>query len=167
MRFFLFPLLASIAVLSSGCSLNRMAARATAGVIEKGMPVYMEEEDVEFAGQSMASNLKLLEALIRSDPGNVKLLEMTAQGYCGYALMFAEEQFPERASLFYRRGAEYGQRALAESGLLNGGKIELEKVNRKTVPAVFWTYFCNAGYIQLHMDEPDALAGLSRVVPAM
>ncbi|MFH1620426.1 MAG: TRAP transporter TatT component family protein [bacterium] len=155
--------------LLSGCSMRTMAVRSTAEIIKGGMPAYLEEKDPDFAEESMPSSLKLMEILLKNDPRNASLLENLAQGYCGYSLMFMEDEFPERASGFYARGEYYGMTALRERRLSGGEKasIAVEKARADDVPALFWTAFCKAGRVQLHLDEPEAIAELVRIVPLL
>lgn len=164
MRYLLFVIFCG--ALFSGCSMRLLAVRSTARIMEMGMPAYTEEEDFELAEKSMASTLKLVEAFLKNDPDNPRLLEMASSGYCGYSLMFVEDESPERAAIFYKRGADYGERLLNLRKIAEGGKLAAEKARKKDVPAVFWNAFCRAGYLQLSMDNPDAIAGLSRIEPA-
>lgn len=152
-------------LLFSGCSMRRMAVRSTAQIIQVGMSAYYEEDDLELARGAMASNLKLLEVLLKNEPDNIGLLEMLSQGYCGYAFMFIEDDSPGRAVGFYKRGAGYGTRALEERGLAKGNSIFHKEAGVPDVPALFWTAFCKAGWIGLNRDDPDALAELVRVMP--
>ena len=160
---------AAVAMLSlllfSGCSMRRMAVRSTAKIIESGMSAYFEEEDLELAQGAMSSNLKLLEVLLKNEPGNIGLLEALSQGYCGYSFMFIEDDSPGRAALFYKRGAGYGMRALEEKGLAKGNSVLHKKAGASDAPALFWTAFCKINWIGLNKDDPDALAELVRVVP--
>ena len=65
--------------------------------------------------QSLISNIKLLEGLLKTDPDNRNLLMLTCQGYAGYALGFVEDEEPERARKLYRRAKQYGIRMLQQS----------------------------------------------------
>ena len=95
-----------------GCSLQTMALRSTAGLLDKGVGAFYEEEDLAFAETGMASQLKLLEVLLRNDPDNATLLLNAAQGFGGYAYLFLNDKEPDRAKIFYSRGKNYGLRLL-------------------------------------------------------
>ena len=108
-----------ILLLSTGCSVQRMAIRSLGGVLDNSMEALYEEKDLELAEQAIASDLKLLEGLIKSDPGNGRLLLLAAQGFASYALGFVEDESPERARVWGRlkhdglgdaRAGRYGNR---------------------------------------------------------
>ncbi|MDD4004738.1 MAG: TRAP transporter TatT component family protein [Elusimicrobiaceae bacterium] len=146
-----------------GCSLNRVTANAAGGMIAAGMPAFLTDPDTETARQSLLGALKTVEAAQLSSPRNTGLLDTLAQGYCGYAFMFLEDGNPERASAMYLRGAEFARQSLQVSGAAAGGIIEPGKARRAEVPALFWNTFCRAGYLQLSLSEPAALADISDI----
>ncbi len=151
-------LFAAMCLLSS-CSLNRTAARVTSGVIDNGLPAVFSEDDPQYAKEALPANLQLMEILLKSDPDNKKLLVDAAQGFCGYALMFLEDESPGRASGFYARGEAYSARALKGAALSDAKRAE--------VPQLFWHTFCKALYININRDKPEALAELPAIEPAI
>lgn len=154
----------ALAAALCGCSLNRIAARQTGDIIRRGMPVYLEDGDEQTARETLLSSVKLTEAVLQSDPQNSGILETLAQGYCGYAFMFAEDADPKRASLFYKRGEEFSRRILAARGIIAPEGDFLKKPLRAAdAPAAFWNGFCRAGYAQLNLDDTDAIADISRI----
>jgi len=161
-------LLAALCAQLSGCSLNRTAAKYTAGIISNGMPAYLSDGDVQTARETLPGAIKLSEAVLQSDPGNADLLSVIAQGDCGYAFMFLEDEDRGRASAFYERGAEFSRRALESAGIISaGGDFNPAKVRRCDVPLVFWNAFCRAGYAQLNLDKTDAMADISKLDPLL
>jgi len=148
----LFGLIVVIALLC-GCSVKRTAVRYAGGIIETGLPVYFEENDIQTAKETMLSGLKFAEVLLKNDPKNKTLPPFLAQGYCGYAFLFVEDTDRERASELYLKGAGFARK------LIPAGR----KISAGDVPAVFWNAFCRAGYIQLNLDKPDALADIKKV----
>lgn len=150
---------AAIAAIMGGCSLNRTAARVTAGLVNDGLDTVFSQSDVEYARAALPSNLQLMEILIASDPNNKTLLTNAAMGFCGYSLMFIEDENKERASSFYKKGQDYAEKALA-------GK-ELSKLKKKDVPALFWHTFCKASYLNLNKHRPAAIAELPSLEPAI
>lgn len=143
----------------SACSLNRTAARVTSGVIDKGLPSVFSQSDPQYVKEALPANLQLMEILLESDPGNKKMLVNAAQGFCGYALMFAEDESPERASGFYAKGEAYAARAL--------GGAAPAAAKKSDVPPLFWNTFCKALYINLNRDKPEAVAELPTLKPAI
>ena len=103
---FFFPLVLNM----SGCTFEKVAVSATASLIDYNLLSFYEEEDPEIARPAGASNLKMLEGLIKADPENNTLLVKASQGFGGYAFLFVEDDDPKRAEGLYRRGREYGLR---------------------------------------------------------
>ena len=139
------------------CSLNRTAARVTSGVIDRGLPAVFSQADTQYVKEALPANLQLMEILLKSDPDNGKMLVNTAQGFCGYALMFLEDENPGRASLFYAKGEAYALSALKGATAATAKKSD--------VPALFWRNFCRASYININRDKPEAIAELPALEP--
>ncbi len=83
-----------------GC-VQTLAIRTMGGIMDYGLEAFNEEGDLKLAEDALGSNLKLVEALIKGDPENKKLLLMASQGFNAYALAFAEDDSVERARTFY------------------------------------------------------------------
>ncbi len=168
---FLFLLL----LLLTGCSTQKLVVHFTSGILVNGMAAINEESDLILAEQAIASDLKLLEALLRSDPGNTKLLLMAAEGYTGYALGFVEDQSPQRASRFYLRARDFAMTVLKKNrsfAAVSAGDpakftASLSSFKKKDVPALFWTANAWGSYINLNKTEVNALANLSKVEALM
>jgi hypothetical protein len=155
-----------------GCSLKTLGVRTTAEILEDGIASFEAESDLPLAREAAGSQIKLLEALHRADPGNRKVLLALTRSLGSYAFGFLEreaETDPDarnRAAALYRRGAEYG---LALLGLDKGSKENawlerLDRMDAGAVPALFWTGYCWAGAIRKSADSPAALAELPKAV---
>ncbi len=139
------------------------------------MAALYEESDLALAEQAIASDLKLLEGLIKSDPKNDKFLLLACQGFGSYALGFVEDTNPDRARSFYLRGRNYGLKILnknqdfrrAMNGSIDQLESALEKFNKKDVSALFWTANNWASWINLNFTDPQALADLPKVQSVM
>ncbi len=170
-----FALLLSLSALSltlSGCTLKQLAVRSTAAIIEDTFAAFNEEEDPVLAEAAAASNLKLLEGLLKSDPANPKLLLLASRGFGGYAFAFTEEKDSDRAGRLYLRGRDYGLRLLRLHGFSPPGRLDafqsaVKKLGGEAVPAVFWTAYNWANWINLNQNSPRALADLPRAVALM
>lgn len=147
----LLPLLA-------GCSLNRTAARVTSGVVDAGLPAVFSQGDPQYVREALPANLQLMEILLASDPDNRGLLLNAAQGFCGYAFMFLEDDQPERASGFYLKGQAYAGRALKDA--------TPETAKAKDAHPLFWHTFCKALYMNINRDKPEAIAEIPTLEPA-
>lgn len=160
-----------IASLFSGCSIEKIVIRRTAPIILYTFNSINEEEDLEIAEKAAASDLKLLEGLLKGDPENKQMLLMAVKAFTGYSLAFVEQKSPERARRFYLRARDYGIKLLDQkldfSGALKSGERELNRIllkyTEKDVPALFWTANAWAGWINLSLDSPFALADLPKV----
>lgn len=167
--------LPALALLFSGCSLKSLALRSTAGLLDKGAEALYEESDPRFAEETMASQLKLIEALLRNDPDNRKLLALAAEGFAGYAFLFLEDEQPERAKNFYLRGRDYALRSLSRRAAFKElADLDLEKMGaalksarRSNAPELFWAAFNWSGWINLSRDSSDAVSQLPKAVLLM
>lgn len=157
-----------------GCSLQKLALKTTSGLFAYGIEALYSEPDLQIAEIAVASNLKLLEGFYLADPKNQTILSLLTQGFASYSLAFLEEQQPQRASLFYLRARDYGLKWLAHSRAFKGGvpkreadiRVRLPLLKKKDVPALFWTAFAWAGWVNLNRDNPQAVFDLS-IVKAM
>lgn len=170
-----FPAVAFLALLLTACSPRTIALRETAALVHEGAPALFEEPDPQFARETFGSQLKLLELLLRNEPDNKSLLELSAEGFNGYAFLFLEDGAPERAKSMYLRGRDYGLRlasrnsslAKLESLDLDGARAALEKAKPEDAPGLFWAAFGWAGFINLSKDSPAALSELPKAVAIM
>jgi len=143
--------------------------------MDNGFDVLNREEDLDIAEKSVASNLKLLEAVMESDKENEHFQLLASMGYSSYALAFAEDATPERAKLFYLRGRDYGLKILNQNktfaNALDKDIAEFESAlktfSKDDVPAVFWTAIGWGGYIYLSLTDPEAIADVPKVEAMM
>lgn len=154
----LLALLPPAVLALAACSLNRAAARVTAGVIDKGLPAVYTQSDPQYVKEALPANLELMEILIQNDPSNKSLLVNAAQGFCGYAFLFLEDESPERASVFYLKGEDYALRALDGATVVTAKKADAH--------ALFWNTFCKASYMNINRDKPEAIAEIPELEPA-
>ncbi|APF20744.1 hypothetical protein Calab_1131 [Caldithrix abyssi DSM 13497] len=163
--------------LFSGCSMQRMAIRQMEPVLNNSVAAFFEEDDLELARQAMAANLKLVEGLLKSDAQNQTLLQILAQGYAGYALAFVEDTNANRARKLYLRARDYAWRLLEAQNkqlaktLKTASAADWERIllkaRKKNVPALFWLGFSWSSYINLSLEDPQAILDLARVEPVM
>lgn len=173
MRFQLFAWLPLIFSLS-GC-FQQIAVNSLGGLLNDGFAVLNEEPDLKIAETSIASNLKLLETILRSKPDDERYLLLACMGYSSYSLGFVEDEDPQRASLLYRRGMDFGMQVLKQNSefarSLKKGPEEfqsaLKTFDTDKIPAVFWTAIGWGSYISLNLTDPDAIADLPRVEAMM
>ncbi len=156
------------------CSMDQMLVRSSVPLIEGGVEALNHETDLDLAEESIPANLNMLQGMITIDPENAQLHTFAAQAFYGLSYGFNEDNRPERASDFYLRGMKHGLTALEVSGardLFNSPIADFEKqINRLgkgNVPAMFWTASCWAKWIDMHRDNTEAIAQLSRATALM
>jgi tetratricopeptide (TPR) repeat protein len=162
------------ALLLQGC-VQTMAIRTMGGIMDYGLEAFNEEGDLKLAEGALGSNLKLVEALIKGDPQNTKLLLMASQGFNAYALAFAEDDSLERARMFYLRARDYAMRVLSQNQKIRESidkdiptfQAALATLTKDDVPAVFWTAFGWGSYINITRSDIGVLADLPKVVAMM
>ncbi len=159
-----------------GCTGEQMLVRSSVGLARLGAAAIQEEEDLVLAEEATASQLKLVEGMLKADPANPDLLVLLAKGFGGYAFAFVEPSDPERAQALYRRGLIYGWRLITRyPGLtraLSGNdeaavRRALEGLSAEAVPGLFWTAYNWAGWINLSRNDPSALADYWKVEAMM
>jgi len=177
-------LLCFLSVFNAGCSFTKMAANQTTAILIKAMPAFDRESDLELAEQAILSNLKMLEGLLEVTPENPDLLLITSSSFTRYAFGFVEErieiadqnyEYEEKKKLlgraidFYNRGKSYGLRLLSKSRKkfpqvlhqdLEHLSLELQQLQKKHVPALFWTAYAWGSLILLQQDSPARIAEL-------
>lgn len=168
-------LLLSALLLLGGCSMNQLVVRSSMGLMEQSISAMHRETDLELARAAMPANLKMLEGMIASDPGNVRLQLYAAEGYYGYSFAFVELSDPQRAADLYARCRDYAAGALERTGFtqdltdtpLRELEQALQQAGAAQVPALFWTASCWAKHIDLNRDDPRSIARLGRTAALM
>ncbi len=155
----------------SACSVRKLAVSQVTDIMQTGHAAYLKDDDPVLVRNSMAANLKFIEAFLENDPGNPDLLLLASQGFSAHAFMFIEPENPARAMGLYSRGEKYGLKLLSQSGLVPENPFDLDqwsailtRAEKKDVPALFWTAFAWGGRIQLDRESPAALADMPFVI---
>lgn len=151
--------------------MDKFVIRQTGALLDYGVLALYEETDLKLAEQAMASDIKLLEGMVKGDPDNEHLLLLTTQALNGYALGFVEDEEPERAKVFYLRAKDYGLHVLrldddfaqAENGSADEFEAAVKNMDEEYLDALFWTGFAWAGWINLSIDDPRAMIDLTKV----
>lgn len=165
-----------------GCTTS--AIHVMSRMTTAGEPAYARETDLELAEPALAANLKLLEALLESEPRNATLLLQSAKTLAAYTYAFVEarldsvqeaerqEAMRQRARQLYRRGVAYGLRVLSQEDPLwlratsaDGPALEelLRRLKRSAVPALLWTSFCWGGALNLERSSLETVALFPRL----
>lgn len=155
-----------VIIFSSGSGCMKMALRMSPELFDNISESIFEECDTELAYRAIPSNLKLLEGILKNDPENKNLLRLLSMGFCGYSMLFVENEDKKRASDLYYRAATYGFNSLgitetpenANQGTLN----EINKImnNKDNIEPLLWTTVSWMSWINLNLHKPSALAQL-------
>lgn len=122
---------------------------------------FFEECDPVLAQEALPAELKLMEGLVKNAPRNEPLLSALCMGFAGYAMLFIEDQDPERASRFYERAKAYGMRALKVKAFTPQNiESELTDIGQDLIRPLFWTTLAWNGWIRLNLNKPSAVGQL-------
>lgn len=92
--------------LLTGCSsssINKMAAKTSAGLLYEVGKDLETEQDFQFFKESVPANLKVVEGMLSLDSGNSILLATLTKGYTAYAFAIRETEYQESV---YSNGKE-------------------------------------------------------------
>lgn len=175
MRKALFLAAAAATLTACASTMDRVALRSTAGLLERGRPAALEEPDFQLAKDAMPAQLKLVETLVAAAPDDRRLRRLAAEGFGGGAFLFLEDADPARAKGLYLRGRDHALAALALkpafAGLaakpLDAFAEALKAATADDVPDLFWAGFGWGGFVNLSKDDAAALADLPKVVALM
>ncbi len=176
LRSAIFACLPMLMFALSGCAFrSHVAVWASKPLIYNAIDAIMSETDISIAKTAMESNLKLLEGVIRMNPDDSDLLVQAARGYTGYAMMFLEDEEPQRATVIYDRAFQYGLRALSlHYEILNDETISfkdfsnaVDRLKKKDIDAAYWTATAWASKINLSKSSAQSIVELPRALLLM
>lgn len=173
----------AVAVLASGCSVQRFAANKIGDTLAAAGTTYSADDDPELVGAALPFSLKLMESILASTPEHRALLAATAAGFTQYAYAFVQQEADalalddterawvawNRARRMYLRARDYGLRGLdvASPGfsttLRSTPAAAVAGVGVAEVDLLYWTAASWAAAIALGKDDPSLVADLSLV----
>ncbi len=173
----------TVAVLASGCSIQRFAANKVADTLAAGGTTYSSDEDPELIGAALPFSLKLMESVLASTPEHRKLLAATAAGFTQFAYAFVQQDADaialedtdrawvawNRARKLYLRARDYGLRGLDvavpgfSAGLRTNSAAAVAGAGATEVDLLYWTAASWAAAISLGKDDPSLVADLPLV----
>jgi hypothetical protein len=156
-RFFLLSILLVVpGFLAGGCT--RMVMPIASSMIPGFTNAFFEECDLKLAKESLPAELKMMEGLLKNDPENQKILTALCMGFTGYAMLFVEDEDPERASRLYLRAKTYGLKAM---GIENAGSRQMfdriKIISRAKIETLFWSTMAWNAWVNLNLDKPSAI----------
>ena len=159
-----------MAIGSSGCSMRTLVATHMGDTIQDMNTAFMQEPSVKEAREAAPAMLKMLDGFIVSAPEDKGLLQAGAQMNCGFSMLLIEDEDPQWASKLYKKGLNYALRGLeldrrgikgmVEKGDVDALKRNLKELDRDDLPLIFWAGECMAGWINLNLDDPEAMSDL-------
>lgn len=164
------------------CSTTKITVDLASNVIEEGIEVFFEEEDLDLARKSLESNLKLLEILNRAE-STAQTLSTLSKAYGGFTFIFLEkdllfekdtnkkEIIKQRVYNFYTRGKNFGLASLykenpkIEKSISSNNLEELEKqlLNIYNKEALLWTAFNWGLLINQDKSSVENIASIPKV----
>lgn len=178
----------SLMTIFVGCStINKMAIRTTANVVEKGSDELLTEGNWEFFKASAPGNIKLLEGLWFADQENERLLGLLVKGHAAYAFAVHEtialedillerssSSKKEQAILHYEKALYYGTKFLSLKGITSEQffakdfSVKLaetfnKKMNDDDLVALFYFAQALGSSINLQRDNVSKMGYLSHV----
>ena len=173
----------------ASCDASRWGVDRGAEVLRRATPAFHAEPDIAFAREAAAANVKLIEGLVLVSPRNRSLLAQAAEGLCGYAYLFVEDDLEAlppadegravhaaRAGAFYLRCRDYAVRHLEVAhpgfgGTVAGPLAPLEGALRRTgpadVPGLFWLGLSMAANTNVNREDVAAIADIPRIEAIM
>ena len=119
---------------------------------------FFEECDLKLAEESLPAELKLMEGLLKNDPDNQQILTSLCMGFTGYAMLFVEDDNPERASRLYLRAKTYGLKAMGIENVSSRQILDqIKKIPRENIEMLFWTTMAWNAWVNLNLDKPAAI----------
>ncbi len=166
------------ALLTTGCSVNRLAINRLGNALAESGTAFASDDDPELIGAAVPFSLKLIEGLLASAPEHRGLLFAAASGFTQYAYAFVEQRADtledrdvaramaerERARRLYLRARDYGLRGLATRHPRFGERLRVDAratvstATPRDVPLLYWTAAAWGAAISLSKEMPEMVA---------
>ncbi len=149
-------------VFLGGCSLKKFSVNRVVPVLQDVDKSIFSETNYKLVKSGLPGSLLLMQGMLYATPNNFDLLGMNAEGFCGYATGFVEDEDPEYATALYLKGRDYGLKALKHHRkfrkALEKGKPFWEAIklvdDKDYLHALLWTGLCWGQNIMLNIDDP-------------
>jgi predicted anti-sigma-YlaC factor YlaD len=177
---------ALLVVLSTGCSIRRVAINKLGNALAGGGATCESDDDAEFVRDAAPFSLKLMESLLAESPKHRGLLLATASGFTQYAYAYLQEDADEiedtdpdrskelraRARRMYFRARDYGIRGLETRHASFGTQIRedpraaVRATTKSDTALLYWTAAAWGAAISNSKEHPETIAD-QPVVEAM
>jgi hypothetical protein len=165
-------LLGVLLLAMAGCSMQRLAVSSMVPVIDAALAEAYASGDIQTVREGLPGQILLIRGMCRTDPARVETWTAAAQLYGSFAIIFVENEDPQRAARLYSEGADLGLRYLrrlewfdeawrAGPDALRAAIAEREP--RELAPLMTWTAVCLGKHVLDNLDKPRELADLPYV----
>ncbi len=167
-----WPLLATLLLAMTGCSVQKLAVYSIVPVIDAAVLEAYASGDVGTVREGIPGQILLLRGLCRSDPERLETWTAAAQLYGSFAIIFVEDEDQERAERLYEEGKELGLRYLRRLEWFDEAWRQgpdalraaiARREPRELAPLMTWTAVCLGKHVLANLDEPRELADLPYV----
>ena len=176
-------LMLALAALTTGCSINRMAANGIGNAMAGGQDVFATDNDPELVREALPFGLKTIESLLGVVPRNRNLLLAACRGFTQYGVAFVQidadyiehadyeraKELRERSLGLYLRARDYGVRGLELTHPGIGRALSTDpaaaaaKLTKKDLDMLYWVAAAWGSAIGVGKDHPELLADIGVV----
>lgn len=170
---------AAVFVLSTGCSVRKVAVNKIGDAIAGSGSTFSSDDDPQLVREAAPFSLKLIESLLAEAPRHQGLLLAASQNFTQYAYAYIQQDADEledrdyaaatalrtRARKLYLRARDYGLRGLEVKHPGFGSAVRLDPkraaagiMKTSDVPLLYWTAVSWGAAISLSKDDPDLIA---------
>jgi predicted anti-sigma-YlaC factor YlaD len=170
-------------VLTSGCSVERLATNRIAETLADSGTTYAADDDPELIEAALPFSLKLMESVLAQSPDHRGLLAATTAAFTQYAWAFVQQDADalaltdtdaawvewNRARRLFLRARDYGLRGLdvGHPGFRDALRADhakaVQAIGKEDVDLLYWTAVSWAAAISLGKDDPGLVADLGDV----
>jgi predicted anti-sigma-YlaC factor YlaD len=177
-------ILAAALLLTTACSIKRMAVNKIGDALASGGSTYESDDDLELVGSALPFGLKLMESLLAESPNHPGLLQGACQGFTTYSYLYvqteaerladkdlaAAQKLRDRARRLFLRAHRYGFQALAggrpgfADAMTSDPAAALQRFTRKQqAPLLYWNAAALGLAISVSKNDAAMLARLPEV----
>jgi predicted anti-sigma-YlaC factor YlaD len=173
----------ALALLSSGCSIRKLAIGKVGDALASGGTTFAADDDPELIRSAAPFSLKLMESLLAEVPRHEGLLLASASGFTQYAYAFVQleadalraedlersRELLARARKLYLRARDYGLRGLEgehrgfTARLQSNPRQAVGAATRADVPLLYWTAAAWVAAIATDKTDARMVSDLPRV----
>jgi hypothetical protein len=159
-------------LVGSGCSPTKYSVdHVMVPLLGNSRDAAFSSNDVRTFRDAAASNLFLLEGMIRTSPDNEELRLNASMLYFSYAFAFIEDTDPDYASLLYEKGRDHAYAVVTRNRKMPAQpdvafdtfEAALPELREKDVPGAVWVAVNWAQYISQHLDSTAILRDIPKV----